>query len=234
MNRLAPPDQKGELSNHKDLPHMFRPLTLSGALLLLAGSASAQDIDGAAVGFGISTLGGYASASYEAMPTLRARGLLTGIPGQSFSEEGDDVDYDIDLSVGGIAALADYYPNQTGLRLSGGLFFSNTDIVGAARATGAETIEVGDNEYSNASIETELTFENNVAPMLAVGYEKRFGRGWAFDAEIGAIVVGGINVDVDGENVPMRDLEIEAQQLEDNLSAVKAYPWLALGVSYRF
>lgn len=213
---------------------MLRSITLSSALLLLAGTASAQDIDGAAVGFGLSTLGAYASTSYEAMPTLRARGLLTGIPGQSFTEEGDDVDYNIDLSVGGIAALADYYPNETGLRVSGGLFFSNTDIVGMARATGGETIEVGDNEYSNASLETELSFENKVAPMLAVGYEKRFGGNWAFDAEIGAIVVGGINVDVSSDEIPMEDLEAEAQQLEDDLSAVKAYPWLAIGVSYRF
>lgn len=130
--------------------------------------------------------------------------------------------------------MANFYPNEAGFRLSGGLFFARTDIDGVGRARGGETIEVNGTEYSSASIDATVSFENEIAPMVAVGYEKSFGQGWAFDAEIGAIAVGDVKIDVSGANIPTADLEAEARQLEDDLSGIKAYPWIALGVSYRF
>lgn len=213
---------------------MTRSLPLSAALILLSGMASAQSLDGTVLGSGLSSMGAYGSLSHELRPGLRLRGVLTGLPGYSFDEEEEGIDYEVDASIGGVAALADYYPMNGGLRLSGGIFFGGGEIEGRATARGSETIEVNGTDYRDASIETDLSFEEEIAPMLAIGYERRIGARWAFEAEIGAIAIGGVRVDAEGRNVPQQDIEAEAQEIEDDLSGFKAYPWLAIGVNYAF
>ena len=213
---------------------MTRQIALSALFLLAATGAQAQSVEDLSTGFGLSTLGLYGSASYEAMPQLRARGVVVGLPTLTHTEEEDEGEMTVELATLGLAALADYYPTAGGLRLSGGLYVGKPDLSFDMVAGPGETIEVGDSEYSDASLHASASFGRPISPMVAVGYETRFGERWAFDAEIGAIMFGGIDIDVEGENIEMDDLEEEAAQREDDLGFIKAYPWIAIGVSYAF
>ncbi|WP_341211099.1 hypothetical protein [uncultured Limimaricola sp.] len=218
---------------------MLRSITLSSALFLLAGTASAQDIDGAAVGFGLSSFGAYASASYEVMPKLRLRGLVTGFPSFEYEDDGEETGSDItfDGNFGGVAALADYYPYAGGFRVSGGLFFSNSSLDGSGQGFTAED----GMSYDDARIDGSLRFEEEIAPMLAIGYVTGGERGWGFESEIGLIGIGGVNVTLEGTSgdptvdqefqEDLREMEADAQEMGDMLAV---YPWLSLGVSYRF
>ncbi|MGR3464833.1 hypothetical protein [Limimaricola sp.] len=218
---------------------MTRSLPLAAALLLTAATAQAQSADGAAAGFGVSTFGLYGSAAYEVMPRLRLRGILTGLP--DFEFEGDEDDFGTDItadgSLGGIAALADYYPNGGGFRVSGGLFFSDSTLEGSG--TGFEADD--GRRYDDARIDASMRFEEEIAPMLAIGYVTGGARGWGFESEIGLIGIGGVEVALDGTSgEPLFDAEFQRdlQEAEDDANEMGedlvVYPWLSLGVSYRF
>ncbi|GAD54163.1 hypothetical protein [Limimaricola cinnabarinus] len=218
---------------------MFRSITLSSAFLFLAGTGSAQDIGGAAVGFGLSSFGAYASASYEVAPKLRLRGIVTGLPSFEFDDEGEETGSDItfDGSFGGVAALADYHPYAGSFRVSGGLFFSNSSLDGNGQGFEAED----GTSYDNARVDGSLRFEEEIAPMLAIGYVTGGERSWGFESEIGLIGVGGVEVTLDGTSgdptvdtqfqEDLEEVEADAQEMGDMLVV---YPWLSIGVSYRF
>ncbi|EYD72964.1 hypothetical protein [Limimaricola hongkongensis] len=218
---------------------MPRTLPLAAALVFAAATAQAQSVEGASAGFGVSTFGLYGSAAYEVMPKLRLRGVLTGIPDFEFEGDKDDFGTDItaDGSLGGIAALADYYPNGGGFRLSGGLFFSDSTLDGSG--TGFEADD--GMRYDDARIDASMRFEEDVAPMLAIGYVSGGARGWGFESEIGLIGIGGVNVTLDGtsgDSSVDAEFERDLQEMEDDANEMGedlvVYPWLSLGVSYRF
>ncbi|WP_432255349.1 hypothetical protein [Limimaricola sp. AA108-03] len=222
----------------------MRPsLPLAAVFLLVATTVQAQpltdSVEGASTGFGVSSFGLYGSAAYEVMPRLRLRGVLTGIPDFEFEGDKDDFGTEItaDGSFGGIAALADYHPYGGGFRISGGLFFSSSDLDGSGRG-----FEADDGmRYDDARVDASVRFANEVAPMLALGYTSGGAHGWGFESEIGLIGIGGVEVALDGTSGdPSVDAEFEAdlQQMEDDAnetgSDLVVYPWLSLGVSYRF
>lgn len=213
---------------------MIRSLLLAGAAALSATAVQAQSIEGVTTGFGLSSLGLYGSAAFEVTPGIRARGVLAGLPTLTYDESDDDMEASASLSSLGLAALADYRPMANGLRVSGGLYLGQPDLSFEMSSRPGRSIKVGDESYSDARFEADVAFRNPVSPMVAAGYEARLGGGWALDAEIGAILFGGFEVNVDGENIPMRDLRAEAAEIEDELSSLKAYPWIAIGVAYAF
>lgn len=217
-------------------------LPLAGAVLLLATTAQAQpltdNLAGTNAGFGVSTFGLYGSVAYEVMPKLRLRGIVTGIPDFEFEFDEEDVGSDItaDGGFGGFAALADYHPYAGGFRVSGGLFVSNSELDGTG--TGFESDGM---RYEDARVEASARFTNEVAPMLALGYVGGGLRGWGFESEIGLIGVGGVDVTLDGTSgdpsvdrefeADLREMEAEANETGEMLVV---YPWLSLGVTYRF
>jgi hypothetical protein len=218
---------------------MTRSLPLAAALFLTAAAAQAQSVEGASAGFGVSTFGLYGSAAYEVMPKLRLRGVLTGIP--DFEFEGDEDDFGTDItadgSLGGIAALADYYPRNGGFRVSGGLFFADSTLNGSGTGFEADDGET----YDDARIDASMRFENEVAPMLSIGYVSGGTRGWGFESELGLIGIGGIEVTLDGrsgDDSVDAEFEQDLQDMEDDANEMGGdlvvYPWLSLGVSYRF
>jgi hypothetical protein len=142
-------------------------------------------------------------------------------------DEGDTIDGQFHL--GGAALLADVYPTQNGWRVSGGLFISNTDL----SATG--TVNTGVDPDPSASV--KANFENEIAPMITTGYDFAFGNGWAFTTEIGAILIGGVDVSYTASD-PADQAEIDAdpdvQEAIADAADLNAYPYLSLGLSFKF
>ena len=80
-----------------------------------------------------------------------------------YNDTGIDSDVEGEFNLGGLALLADYYFNRSGWRVSGGLFFSDTEL----SATGTTNIDgLGD-----VVVTVDAEFENDIAPMITTAYD---------------------------------------------------------------
>ncbi|WP_439508164.1 hypothetical protein, partial [Yoonia sp.] len=135
------------------------------AVCAMATTATAQDRGAVSAGLGVTSFGYALEGAYQLRPTLGLRGMIMGgfSIDDTFDYEGSSVNGTADL--GGTAVVADYYPLANAWRMSGGLFFSNSDVSGSF-TEGAVTYD------------GKLTFENDVAPMVTTGFRIGFGAGW--------------------------------------------------------
>lgn len=188
-----------------------------GLALVLAAPAVAQEVT---IGGGISTLGGQLEASYRLQPNVALRGFVVGGFGGDY-ESDEDIDGDAynikaDASIGGAGLLADYYPMQSGWRVSGGLFFSSSAI--DATFTGPETFDAS------------LKMEREVAPMLTTGYRWDVSDQWSLAGDVGAIF-SGLVASSDSTDA---DVQSEVADINAELNKYGAIPYLSLTASYRF
>ena len=160
--------------------------------------------------------------------------LRLGVNKYDYSASGIEsgVNYDIDLNLQTIAAIADYHAFDNGFVLSAGLMYNDNNLDFNANS-GTHT--VGDTSYTTA-IKGEVTF-NKIAPYVGLGYSNvTKSAGWGFSTELGALYQGKAKVDLTttGGGVTTADIEKEENQLEDELSGYKWYPVLSVAVSYKF
>ncbi|WP_373634887.1 hypothetical protein [Yoonia sp. SS1-5] len=138
-----------------------------------------------------------------------------------------------EVELGGFALLGDYFPTQSGWRISGGLMFAT----GEANALVEGDIEVNGTVYPGETLEIAAVFNNEIAPMITTGYDWRFGNGWSFNSEIGAVFIDGITLTATSSNTTAQ-AEIENdpdyQQAQQDAADVAIAPYLAFGVSYEF
>lgn len=202
----------------------IKTLLAATALTIAGSTAFAQEAGDVTVGVGLSTFGLNLEGAYQIDPQWRARGALMGGISASYDETEDGNTAEGDFDLGGLAALADYYPMQNGWRISGGLFFSTTEL----SATG--TVE-GD----EATLSAE--FANALSPMITTGYEWGFANGWSLTSEVGVIFTGGIDLEFTADD-PGDQATIDADQdVQDAISDaedVVAFPYLSIGVSYKY
>ncbi|MGJ8622797.1 MAG: hypothetical protein ACSHW1_08465 [Yoonia sp.] len=207
----------------------LRTLASATALTAACTIANAQDSGDISVGVGLSTFGANLEAAYQITPDLRARGALMGGLNLDF-EESDDADIEGEFNLGGAALLADYYPLQNGWRVSGGLFFSNTDLT----ATGTVETEPGP---VSRSATVSAQFENEIAPMITTGYDWSFSDSWALTSELGVIFGGGIDLSFETDDAADQaaiDDDPDVQEAIADAADITVLPYLSLGVSYRF
>ena len=199
--------------------------------------ATAQEVGDTTVAAGISTFGANLEAAYQVSPEFRVRGALMG--GLSYSETSneDGNEYDLDASLGAIAILADYYPTQSGFRVSGGVVFSNTNIDATTTASTGSPIEIDDQSFTTGSVKASAEFANTVSPMVTAGYDYRFGNAWSIGGEIGAIYTGGVDLKATGSNAALQTAIDGSQDYADarrDADDIKFYPYLSVTVGYRF
>lgn len=199
------------------------------AALAAASGAQADDPGTRGIGIGASTLGATVEATYRITDSFGLRvpvGYLNG----SYSDTADGIAYDLDLTVGGVGLLGDYYPGLGGLRLSGGAFVSMIEGDGNARGDGT----VGNTAYTGVDLAVEAEAKNTVMPALALGYDAGIGQRWRISADLGALYTGGFDVDLRDRSgqVAQSDLDAETRDLEND--APDFYPYVKLTVAFRF
>jgi len=217
----------------------MRFLFASTALtVILATGATAQDTN-ARIGLGLSTMGATLEGAYRFNDRFALRGVVAGGINTNTLGGGtqtiDGVTYTTNGQLGGFALLADYYTGSTGFRLSGGAFVSNTSFTGSTTASPTNPIEIGNTtltggETASATVE----FRNRVSPMLTVGWDQNIGRNFTLSAEVGAIAMGGLNVDVTAPAAPAADVARERQNIVDELSQFGVFPYVGLTAAFRF
>ena len=194
-----------------------------------ASAANAQESGDVSVALGFSTLGANLEAAYRIDPSFRVRGALIGGVDVSYEESDEDADFEGDAELGGFALLGDYYPTHGGWRLSGGVFFSNSEL----NATGTADID----GLGVEAVTTTAAFKNDISAMITTGYDVTMGGGWSFNSEIGLILTGGIDVDFIADNPLVQDqvdADADLQETKDDFEDITIYPYIGLSVSYSF
>lgn len=202
----------------------LKTLLAATALTTIGTMATAQEAGDVTVGTGLSTFGLNLEGAYQIDPQLRVRGALMGGISTSYKETENGDTAEGDFNLGGLGLLADYYPTQSGWRVSGGLFVSNTELIADGTSAGQDA-------------ELSAEFANKVAPMVTTGYDWRFGEGWSFNSEVGVIFTGGIDLEVNATgagNQAIIDADEDVQDAISDAEDLIALPYVSLGVSYRF
>lgn len=191
----------------------FKQLFFASAIAMTGTGVFAQDMS---VGLGLTNFGLSLQGDYAIQPKLHVRGMVMG--GFEFTDTFEQEDYTVDgkVTLGGAAAIADFYPLAGAWRISGGVLFSSSeltgDFVGAENFTGSAALK------------------EDVAPMVTTGFSASLPGGVSIYGDAG-VVLSAIEVSSDSVDPTVQD---EITTLNNDLSDVPVFPFIGVGLSYSF
>ena len=143
-----------------------------------------------------------------------------------------------------IGVILDWHPGAGAFRFSAGAFSNGNEITGAGRGQPGTFVEFGDEVFAAEDLGTvNANFDfDSVAPYLGIGWGNAAqNEGWSFSADIGVYLQGEPEVtlstpDVDPSIVDLVAAELAQAEanLEDEVDNLDFYPYLSIGVAYRF
>ncbi|QKU21087.1 ornithine uptake porin CarO [Acinetobacter lwoffii] len=230
-------------------------------LAAAAGSAMAADET-------IVTDEGVASFSFFKPAAVRAEVGTTGYGGAiswsanpyvgvTLGYNGGDISWSDDLSINGSKYDLDMDNNLTYLNaeirpwanwfyMAAGVAYIDNDYDIDRRVRGGETFRVNDVEFEavgDARINGQLSYKNNIAPYVGIGFSPAITNRWGVFGEIGAYYNGNptVNLTPTGTAVStdgvIADFADQVEREERNIRNDNEYEWLPvakLGVSFRF
>lgn len=164
-----------------------------------------------------------------------------------------------DLHLRSAVISADFFPMAGGFRLSPGIMIYNGNHINALfHVPGGKQFDLGDGSYISSPTDPVhgtgyLDFSSKVAPTFTIGYGNlipRNGGHWSFPIEVGFAYIGDPKVTldlhgtacrngtdcgpIDGDAESQADLRQEERDLASDLSPLRFFPILNVGVGYRF
>ena len=213
----------------------MKSLLTSAALLILLTSPSVAQEAGLRFGLGVSSLGTAVEGAYRFNQDFGVRGVLAGRTVTGRIGAVDGVSYNSDWQLGGFALLADYYTGNSGFRISGGAFLSDTRFRGTATASANNPLPIGNTTLTNGeTVVVTSEFARKVSPILTVGYDWQVSPKFTLSGEIGGILTGGLNVSLASPTVSAADIATEIQNIQTERAIGKVYPYIAITGSFRF
>lgn len=210
---------------------LLSAITLFTIIFSMSGRA-----EGIALGLHAGTLGYGIDATYGISETFNIRGQYNTIDlDEDDTDGGINYNYDLDWNTFGV--LVDWHPFSGGFRLSAGYYINNNELTGIGSGT---NVEVGNTTYpGTVSLKSAVTFDSS-APYVGIGWgnaaEKNSRLSFMF--EVGALFQGSPKVSlVETSATPVvsqADLDVEAAQLEDDISEFDVYPVVTVGLAYQF
>ena len=211
-------------------------LSLSAPLNALAASSSASadiDVHASTLGLGVGI----------------ATSLSDSVAGRvSFSQysktsqtTSDNINYDTNLKLSNIAALADWHAFDGFFHLSAGMVYNNNELEMIATPVGTN-YTINGKTYSTGqvgSLSTLVTF-NKIAPYLGVGWSGRAKKtGFSFKSDIGILFQGSPKSSLTATGAaadPALAADVAAAQikLDNELESYKYYPVISVGLAYAF
>lgn len=215
-----------------------------GALLgALSVVASAQAGTAVAVDLGSTGVGAHVSVPIRSSLNLR---FGVNYAKYSTTRDTDDANYDLDLKLKTVDALVDYFPGDSGFRVSGGAVYNGNRFDTHAKPTASAVYTLNNNTYPAATagtIDGAIDF-HKVAPYLGIGWGNAAAApGWGFVADLGVLFQGAPNSTLGNRSCTAasaicarlaNDLVAENLKLKDEMKDFKFYPVLRVGVSYGF
>ncbi len=152
-----------------------------------------------------------------------------------YADDDPAIAYDASLNITSIGAVADYFPFDNSLKLSGGLFYYDFSVNGGATPNEAYTIEEKTFQPEKlGSLSADVGFGSNLVPYAGIGLGDpvHSDRPLTFTLELGALYTDSPQITMHGEGMisPTAD---QAQDFEEGVSDLRFYPVLNLGLSYR-
>ncbi len=208
-------------------------LILSFMVILFCPRSKAQDY---AASIKVSTLGVNVEAIRSFGSNLNVR-LGAAYFSYTLNDFANSNDYSAggDLNLLSFSTLADWFPFETGFRITGGLMINLNKA--SITLTPKKTYTDGNTQYTPeklGNITAEIDF-NKVAPYLGIGFGNPTSgsSGLGFTLDIGTFYQGGPKASMSASKL----LEPSASQgpiLEENLKWFKFYPVLSFGLTYKF
>lgn len=160
----------------------------------------------------------------------------------SYSDEYENIDYDLDLELRSVAAFLDWHPAGGSFRLTSGMLFNQNELAAEAKPDGS--YDIGGTQYP-AALVGDLTGDigfDDYAPYLGLGWatDNASDGGFGMSVDLGVAYQGSPDVElaasgpISADPGFQADLEAEQQALADDLEDYKYYPVVAVGFSYRF
>jgi hypothetical protein len=215
----------------------FFAAAVAASALMVAGAASAQQTS---LGVTAGTTGLGVELGYDMSDAfgLRANGNLFGL---SKDVESDGIQYDGKLKLRSLGVLGDFYPFESGFRVTGGAYYNDNHVNLTATPSGPVTI--GGTSYTPAEVGslTGSAEYNKFTPYAGLGYTSNRGdAGLSFVFDAGVMFQGRPDITLAGSG-PITsspsfqaDLERERQQIRSDLKWTRFYPAVRAGVAYRF
>ena len=195
---------------------MSKKLFTTAAILSFATMASAQDVGDFNAGAGLSILGPMVEGSYQVTPDFAVRGIAFGAISLTDTVDLDEYTVDGSITLNGGGLLMDYYPTNSGWRVSGGVVVTDFSLDGDF--TGPENF-VGN-----------ISLKKDVAPLVTTGYRHTFRNNMTVSGDLGVMVNGLVassnNVD------PLVQDEIDS--LNADLDQIPVVPFISIMVGYTF
>lgn len=227
---------------------MSKAWTIFILLVLASGSLAAADL---ALTAKAGTLGAGAELTTGLSRQLNAR---FGINGFTYSDrrEASDIEYDAEANLRTATAILDWHPGGRGFRLSGGLVYNASNVEGSSLPPASGVYDIGGVPVPVSllgTLDAEVEFDP-VVPYAGLGWGNALGGdgGWSFALDLGVMFQGEGDVTltpVISPNSPINTtpgarealdilLELEARDMEDDITEYDLYPVVSLGLSYRF
>jgi hypothetical protein len=189
----------------------------------------------------IGTLGLGAELNLGISENVNARFGVNGYT-YKYNANSSTVNYDFNLQLQTISAIADWYPFSGGFRTSGGLFYNNNKFSLTGKPTGGNYV-INGTPYTSSqigSLQAAMTF-NTVAPYLGIGWGNPVAtdKGWGLVTDVGVMFQGSPNIDMVATCIGAcgtlpNDLAAERTKLESDLSSFKWWPVVSIGISYQW
>jgi hypothetical protein len=214
---------------------------LAFVLLILAGlvpAAHAQAFGDFALGLRVGTLGPGLEAATALSPKFNLRLGVHYLPydrSDRITSLEIDVQSDASVKLASGALLADFFPSRRGFRLTGGLVLNQNkaDVV----VTPLENYTIDEKSFSPERIGTisaKVGHKLAVNPYLGLGFGNPVypGAKLGLSFDLGMLYTDSPTIEMEGTGMitPTAD---QAPQIEEDLSGIKLYPLISLGLSYK-
>jgi hypothetical protein len=189
----------------------------------------------------IGTLGLGAELNLGISDYVGARFGINGFT-YKYNANSGSVNYDFDLNLQTVSAIADWYPFAGGFRTSGGFFYNGNKFNMTGKPTG-NAYKIGNTSYpagNISSLQTDISF-NSVAPYLGIGWGNPVAtdNGWGLVTDVGVMFQGSPKIDLKATcttgcgSLPS-DLAIEQGKIQSDLSNFKWWPVASIGIFYQW
>jgi hypothetical protein len=216
-----------------------------GTLLGARNNASAVEV-GAGVRAGTLGLGGDIDVGLNNILTARL-----GFSGLTINQTVNvtDVTYGGKLKLSIPYAMIDVFPFSGGLRVTAGAVGSGPKFDVVARSNGSGSYVLNRTQYSGAeltSLSGQFKFSNSVAPYVGVGYGNvaSSSHRLTFLADLGVMYGGTPEITLNATCSPsasattcrklVTDVGAEGRKLQADVTFLRWYPVVSLGLGYRF
>ena len=200
---------------------------------------------------------GYVFEKNQLLPTgVRAEVGTTGYGGAllwtanpyvglALGYNGGDISWSDDLSVDGVKYDVDMdnklaYLNAEirpwgasnnmwaqGLYMAAGVGYLDSEY-GLKSQAGSGTIEIDDQPTNFTSVNGKVSYDNDIAPYVGLGFAPKFNKNWGVFGEVGAYYTGNPQAKLTGVGGTLADQALLAEH-ERNIEQDDEYEWLPVG-----